>query len=112
MFHPVELTPFWGLVKAKSAAVPAGPLSSCEGDTSFHSRPARASNPCVQSQPLRIRTQMERFCNTSITLPQEIVWANGTDASSTPGAWAMPVWMKVKGHLVRIFDSTFNAPGG
>ncbi len=99
MFHPVELTLFWGLVKAKSATDPVGPLSSYEGDTSFHSHPARAGKPCVQGQLLRVRTQMERAWNTWIILPLEIVWAK-------------QIWMKGKGNLLRIFDLAFKAPGG
>ena len=112
MFHPVELTLFWGLVKAKSAKGPAGPLSSYEGDASFHSHPTRSGKPCVQIRLLRIHPQRERFCNTSTILPLEIGWATGPGASSAPGAWAMPVWMKGKGHLVRILDLAFRAPGG
>lgn len=61
--------------------------------------PHGRAKPCVQVRLLRIRTQMERFCNTSIILPLEI-------------GWAMPVWMKGKGHLVRILDLAFKAPGG
>ena len=99
MFHPVELTLFWGLVKAKSATAPVGSLSSYEGDASFHSHPARAGKPCVQGQLLRVRPQMERAGNTWIILPLEIVWAK-------------PIWMKGKGNLVRIFDLAFKAPGG
>jgi hypothetical protein len=97
VFHPVELTLFWGLVKAKSATVPVEPLSSDEGEASLHPCPTRTGKPYVQSQPLRICTQIERRCKTSTIL--------------LPGGAGMG-WMKGKGHLVRILDLAFRALGG
>lgn len=69
--------------------------------------------PCVQGQLLRIRTQMERFRNTSMTLTQEIRRVtDGPDASPAVRARVTTVWMGENGRPVRIPESARKALGG